>query len=142
MAELVDCSMALQPHRGPAPIGWRQRIRVGVSLALSGLWSGVLCAGSADPQVVLGRQLARIECSQCHVVDQDLPPSLQVSAPAFEAIANRRSASAKDLLHFITTTHWDGQTMPMTMPAPQLTRQEATAIVAYIMSLRQGGKRQ
>jgi mono/diheme cytochrome c family protein len=113
--------------------------------ALSGLCSTLLYAGPPGPSPLLarGKQLARIECSQCHVVspDQGFPPSLQVSAPSFEAIANYRGTSEHSLRHFISTTHWDGQTVPMTMPAPDLTKQETAAVVAYIMSLRKTGPR-
>jgi len=86
--------------------------------------------------------MARIVCSQCHVVspDQDVPPSLNVSAPSFEAIANRRSTNEHYLRHFISVTHWDGRTMPMTMPAPGLTKQETAAVAAYIMSLRKNAQ--
>lgn len=113
----------------------RNYLCIALGLYSTTLWAGT---GGPDPVAVRGRQLARIECSQCHMVDQDAPPSLEVSAPAFEAIAKRRTTSEKSLRHFIRTTHWDGQTIPMTMPAPALTRQETTAIVAYIMSLRKG----
>jgi len=113
-------------------------------LSVCGLSSTIIHAQTpgSDPPVVRGRQLARIECSQCHVVspDQEYPPSLEVSAPSFEAIADRRTTSEKSLRHFISTTHWDGQKIPMTMPAPELTKQETAAIVAYILSLRKNGR--
>lgn len=120
-----------------------RRIGAYLFVAWCGLCSMRLDAGAPepDPTLVRGKELARIECSQCHVVsaDQEYPPSLQVSAPPFEAIANRRATNEKSLRHFISTTHWDGQTIPMTMPAPGLTKQEIAAITAYIMSLRKGG---
>lgn len=120
-----------------APTRTKGRISSCTFLALCGLCGTTAYAGGGgQDQVARGRQLARIECSQCHVVDQDLPPSLQVSAPSFEAIANGRTINEKSLRHFISTTHWDGQTMPMTMPALGLTKQQTIAVVAYIVSLR------
>ncbi len=90
-----------------------------------------------DPTVVYGKQLAQIICSACHIVasDQGYSPMFNVAAPAFEQIANRPATSEKFLERFITTTHWDGQTIPMTMPAPELTKQEVVAVSRYIMSL-------
>jgi mono/diheme cytochrome c family protein len=121
------------------------RMRRCLFVAVFGLYSTSLFAGNPgpDPLVVRGRQLARIVCSQCHVIspDQDLSPSLEVAAPSFEAIANRRATSEKYLRHFISSTHWDGQTIPMTMPAPGLTKQETAAVAAYIMSLRKSERR-
>ncbi len=118
-----------------------RRIRRSFFAALPGLCSAIICAAGApgpDPLVVRGGQLARIDCARCHVVsaDQDFPPLLQVSAPSFQAIANRRTTNQESLRHFIDTTHWDGQTIPITMPAPGLTKQETAALTAYIMSLR------
>lgn len=119
-----------------------ERVATCLFIALCGLCGLPLYAEtqSPDPLPVLGKNLARIECSQCHVVspDQEFPPSLDVSAPSFEVIANRPATSERSLRHFISTTHWDGQTIPIKMPAPGLTKQETTAVVAYIMSLRKG----
>jgi cytochrome c553 len=85
-----------------------------------------------------GRELARIICSDCHVVasDQEFSPLLQTSAPPFEEIANRPKTNEKSLRRFIATTHWDGQTIPMTMPKLELTEQDIVMISKYIMSLR------
>ena len=116
-------------------------VRTGLFIALCNLFATTLFAGTSDSRSLVrrGEQLARIQCSQCHLVDQGPPPSLNVSAPSFESIANRRTVNEKSLRHFISTTHWDGQTIPMTMPAPELPKQEIGAVVAYIMSLRKGG---
>jgi len=117
-----------------------QTIWPGLCTALCGLCSVLpnLAHAAPDPLVERGKQFARIACSQCHIVgpEQDLSPALDVSAPAFEAIANRHDTSERSLQLFISKTHWDGQTMPMTMPAPGLTKQETLAVARYIMSLR------
>ena len=142
---LLDSSIADNtqfPFRMEQPVSCNgRRIKTFLFAALSALCAAIPYAAAAagpDPLVVQGSQLARIDCSRCHVVspDQDFPPQLQVSAPSFEAIANRRTSSAESLRHFISTTHWDGQTIPITMPAPALTKQETAALVAYILSLR------
>jgi mono/diheme cytochrome c family protein len=102
------------------------------SMTLSGAKTG------PDPLVASGQQTARIVCSQCHVVgpDQEFSPEIDVSAPAFEDIARRHTTSEQSLERFISKTHWDGQTIPITMPAPGLTRQEIISVARYIMSLR------
>jgi len=116
-----------------------QRICAGLCVVLCGC-STTLNAAKAgpDPLVASGKQTARIECSQCHFVapDQESPPELNVSAPPFEEIANRHTSSERSLERFISKTHWDGQTIPITMPAPGLTRQETISVARYIMSLR------
>jgi mono/diheme cytochrome c family protein len=88
--------------------------------------------------ILRGEQLARIACSACHIVERDpeSPSLLYDPAPRFEEIANRPGTSEQSLQRFITTTHWDGETMPMTMPKPELTKQQVASLSRYIMSLR------
>jgi mono/diheme cytochrome c family protein len=116
-----------------------QSIWRGLYIALCGcsLLPSAANAGP-DPLITRGKQMARIACSQCHVVapDQEFSPTVNVSAPPFEEIANRQATSERSLQRFISKTHWDGQTIPMTMPAPGLTKQETIAVARYIMSLR------
>lgn len=92
---------------------------------------------SAD--ILQGQQLARITCSNCHVVasDSESPvPMLHESAPRFDDIANRPGTTENSLQKFIMTTHWDGETIPMTMPKPDLTKKQIVALSRYVMSLR------
>ena len=106
-------------------------------LTFNGMCSmGIHAAAPADDSS--GKQLARIACSACHVVESDSesPPPLHDPAPRFDEIANRPNATEKSLQQFITTTHWDGQTIPYTMPKPDLTRQQVVALSRYIMTLR------
>jgi hypothetical protein len=56
-------------------------------------------------------------------------------APRFDQIANRPGTSEQSLQRFITTTHWDGETIPITMPRPELTKKQVLALSRYIMSL-------
>ena len=85
-----------------------------------------------------GEQLAKLICSACHVVasDQEFQPLLRQPAPPFAEIANRPGTNEKSLRHFITTTHWDERTVPMTMPNPELTDEQTVAVSRYILSLR------
>lgn len=126
--------MALMALRVPLP--WIAWAALGF---VSG--SGVSAAAetSRDPMVVRGEQLSRLICSACHfvAVDQEFPPLLRQPAPPFAEIANREGMSGQTLRHFITTTHWDEKTLPMTMPNPALTAEQSKAISRYILSLRQ-----
>lgn len=109
------------------------------------LLCGLICVPApaspphVDPAVVArGEHLARIICAQCHVVadDQRAPLQLRESTPSFREIANRPGTSPKSLRHFIAKTHWDMQTLPMTMPNPELTHEQVRAVTQYILSLR------
>jgi hypothetical protein len=107
-------------------------------LVLNGLCSMETHA-SDSTDILKGKQLARIACSDCHVVASDAEsplPMLQQSAPRFDDIANRPGTTENSLQKFIMTTHWDGETIPMTMPRPELTKQQVVALSRYIMSLR------
>jgi hypothetical protein len=88
--------------------------------------------------VLRGKQLARIACSDCHVVgsDSESPPLQYDPAPRFDDMASRPGTSEKSLKKFIMTTHWDGETIPITMPKQDLTKQQVVALSRYIMSLR------
>jgi hypothetical protein len=57
-------------------------------------------------------------------------------APSFAEIANRPGVTAASLQRFIVSTHWDTDALPMTMPNPMLTPDEARAVSHYILSLR------
>jgi mono/diheme cytochrome c family protein len=92
-------------------------------------------APGADPQE--GHRLAVKICAACHVVaaDQPDPPILQPPAPRFAAIAKRPAATADWLRNFIETTHTTLRT-PNNMPNPQLTDDQAAAVISYILSLK------
>jgi len=103
---------------------------------------GRASAGAAEPHrsaaVRRGEHIARLICSACHVVakDQEYPPILDAPGPTFYDVAHRPGTTEKSLRHFITTTHWDMQTIPMTMPNPMLTPEDTHAVALYILSLR------
>jgi len=85
-----------------------------------------------------GRQVAELVCGACHLVikDQEFPPFLKVHTPSFYEIATQPGINPGTLRRFITTTHWDEKSIPMTMPNQELTPEELSAVVAYILSLR------
>lgn len=109
---------------------------------LGGLIGPASGAAAAEPSlppgdVGAGRSVALSVCSICHVVapNQDLPPILHPPAPNFTTIANRRSTNADSLRKFLTTTHMNLKTAKG-MPGPQLTEQQTTDVIAYLLSLR------
>jgi hypothetical protein len=61
---------------------------------------------------------------------------LRPPAPSFEAIANRPDITSRTVRHFVLQTHWDQKTVPMQMPNPALPTPDATAVAAYVLSLR------
>lgn len=115
-----------------------------LSAALGGLcWvtdikNGYADTVTPDPVLTRGEQIARQKCSACHVVggDQKFPPLMRSQEAGFREIASRPATTQASVLKFITTTHWDHKTIPMTMPDPKLTPEDAVAVSRYIMSLR------
>ncbi len=105
------------------------------ALSVPTAWAADFPGGS---QLAFGEHVARIVCSACHVVakDQEFPPILNHPAPDFAEIANRPGTSMETLQHFVLNTHWDVDKLPMSMPNPMLTKDEARAVSRYIMSLR------
>jgi len=93
---------------------------------------------TSDRQVNHGRQIALQICAACHVVApaQEFPPLLNPPAPPFAEIANRADSTRASLRHFVTHTHWDEKSLPLTMPNPGLTDSQIAEVVSYILSLR------
>ncbi len=120
------------------PLGW-----LGCSLLLA--WCGARAgAADVDPLVARGEQIAQQQCSACHIVasKQELPPVRQIPTPSFEQIANWPGRDEKFLRRFIASTHWDGKTVPMSMPEQLLTNEETIAVARYIVSLRKPGPKE
>jgi mono/diheme cytochrome c family protein len=113
--------------------------------AVGGALLCLLLSGPAQAQTVphnaelaRGEHVARLICATCHVVarDQEFPPLINQPVPSFLDIANRPGVSTESLQRFITSTHWDPDKLPMTMPNPMLTREQTRAVAHYILSLR------
>lgn len=112
---------------------------VGVAiLALAGPAPAKPRAAHASAAVAAGREIAMDICSACHIVGdhQEFPPLLERRLPSFQEIADNPATTAKSLRHFITTTHWDEKTIPMTMPNLSLLNDQADQVTQYILSLR------
>ncbi|MDE2136002.1 MAG: cytochrome c [Gammaproteobacteria bacterium] len=112
-----------------------------MSCALLGMLCGPWAVADgvpSTPSLAHGEHIARLICSACHVVaaDQEYPPLLITPTPAFREIANRPGTSVETLRRFITTTHWDEGKLPMAMPDPMLTEEQARDVARYILSLR------
>ena len=92
----------------------------------------------ARADIARGEHIARLICSTCHVVaaDQEYPPLLNVRIPSFSEIANRPGTTADGLRRFVTTTHWDEDKLPLTMPNPMISNADALDVARYIISLR------
>lgn len=92
--------------------------------------------------VAAGHRIAIDVCSACHVVAEHQPePVLTQKIPTFQEIADDPKATRRSLRHFITTTHWDEQTLPMTMPRQALIDPSTDDVVSYILSLRAAAAR-
>jgi cytochrome c2 len=91
-----------------------------------------------NAELARGEHVARLICATCHVVakDQEFAPMLSQPAPSFLDIANRPGVTAESLQRFITSTHWDPEKLPMTMPNPMLMPEQTRAVARYILSLR------
>jgi mono/diheme cytochrome c family protein len=83
---------------------------------------------SRRPNADNGERLARQWCAACHVVTVDQRRA-NADAPPFEEIAKRPDFSASGLVTFLLDPH-------SKMPNMNLTRVEASDIVAYIGTLR------
>jgi mono/diheme cytochrome c family protein len=107
-------------------------------------WAVVLACGACAPAWAAqptaaeqGKRLALDNCAACHVVsfDQSAPPTLQPNAPSFVSIANDPRLTAESLRKFVTSVHANGPTPP-NMPSMLLSDDEATVVIAYILSLK------
>jgi mono/diheme cytochrome c family protein len=126
-----------------APLSNRWTL-LALGISLSGpLWASDgnnSYAGPAPDTATLasGEQIGRQVCSVCHAVagDQEFSPRLRTPTPSFSEIANRPATTVKSLQKFITATHWDGKTIPISMPDPMLIPDQVLAVSRYIVSLR------
>jgi mono/diheme cytochrome c family protein len=92
----------------------------------------------ASADVRSGYRIAQAICSTCHIVQpaQARPPVLVQPGPTFMEIANRPDSTPESLRNFISSTGWDMQSRPITMPNQRLSDQSIGEVVSYIMSLK------
>ena len=109
----------------------------GILGAALGLAGTALAQVPPADQVSVGASLARQTCASCHIVaaDQTTVTRSRDNAPNFATVAQRPDVSAQSLRQFLSTTHTTIRT-PSTMPAPQLTEDQTTVLISYILSLR------
>jgi mono/diheme cytochrome c family protein len=100
--------------------------------------TGAAAAATAAPPAATGHTLAESVCASCHVVEdgQGQPPILDPPAPSFMEIANRQGVKAAALRRFVSRTHWDEKTLPISMPNPELMPDQVRAVVDYLLSLK------
>jgi mono/diheme cytochrome c family protein len=93
---------------------------------------------SASAEVRAGYRIAHDICSACHVVhpNQTEPLVLPQQGPRFEEVANRPGTTLESLVNFISTTGFDVESRPITMPNQGLSQETTKEVAAYIISLR------
>ena len=79
-----------------------------------------------------GLGLAREVCSECHAIQVQQLQSPNMRAPTFPALATTPGMTATALSVALTTPHAG-------MPMFRLTADQRESIIAYILSLKQGG---
>jgi mono/diheme cytochrome c family protein len=106
---------------------------IGAVAAIGTLVAG-LCFASADAaqmDVTEGKTLAEAWCSSCHIVAPT--PRMQSAAPGsppdFSAVAKAPTTTEQALTVFLETPH-------PPMPDFQMSRSQVSALVDYILSLR------
>ena len=108
---------------------------VGVASVCAALAQYAEAGVPSTPELAPGENIAQHNCAACHVVAPDKEHSVK-PGPDFADIANRPGISVTSLRHFITTTHWDVDKFPMSMPNPKLSQDDIRAVSSYILSLR------
>ena len=86
-----------------------------------------LPAAAQDPRV--GGALAERWCMACHVIEREPRAAAANGIPSFPAIAAKPGTTAQSLDLFLLTAH-------TRMPDFSLSRNERSALIAYILSLR------
>lgn len=90
--------------------------------------TGALAAGPEQDHRVRGWTIAAQLCGQCHVIGRASQPGV-FAGPAFLRIANMPSTTGPALYVFLQSHH-------DRMPSLRLDRDEAVAVIDYILSLK------
>jgi mono/diheme cytochrome c family protein len=88
-----------------------------------------VCGQSSPGDIAQGHALAIKVCADCHRVAKGHGVSKELSAPAFQAIADASSTTALSLRVFLRTPHRN-------MPNLMLRESETDDVIAYILSLK------
>ena len=119
-------SNVLSPFVGDIGLHPEAPLRLFATLAAVALFLSVISPASAAGDAKAGRDLARVWCSGCHVVDQSRGgPD---TAPPFPTIARRGSEGRGWLRAWLAAPH-------PPMPNLSLSRQQIDDVVAYLDSL-------
>ncbi len=98
-----------------------------LALALVAMAWGPGSVGAAEVDVRVGQGIARRDCSGCHTVE---PTTVRELPPAFYELAQSPATTEASLRFLLTQPHY-------AMPNVRLNDDETSAIVAYILSLRE-----
>ncbi len=97
-------------------------------IGIGGIAQGRADSGNAQT----GRRFALDNCQPCHIVASTQSAEIRFAdAPEFRAIANAANTTSLGLTVWLTNPH-------PTMPTLVLSPQEASNVIAYILSLRDG----
>lgn len=80
-------------------------------------------------RAVLGKEIAKLWCSHCHLVEPTDTGNVQSDVITFREIANREGQSELRMQKFMMDPH-------PPMPKLELTREDRHNLVAYILSLK------
>ena len=111
-----------------------------VALALIPALIGVAPARGEEAQMIAdGHEIALKVCAICHVAaaDQTVPPTMNPPAPPFAEIAKRPSVTEAFLRDFLLKPHGEARATSA-MPGFLMSRYQADAVIAYLMSLKAG----
>ncbi len=85
---------------------------------------------STTGRAVLGGEIAKAWCTQCHLVGAEITGTVQSDVPTFHQIANRAGQSPDRIKNFLIDPH-------PPMPNLHLSRQQMSDLATYILSLKQ-----
>jgi mono/diheme cytochrome c family protein len=93
-----------------------------------------VASGSAQAQDplgsrVMGEELARSVCAECHAIEPGQRGTDITGAPSFQDVADQPAATALSLRVFLRSPH-------LTMPNFALSNDQIDDLIAYIHSLR------
>lgn len=100
-------------------------------MALAATLAAAGPALAQDPlgNAVMGEELARSACIDCHAIERGFRGTDITGAPSFQDVADMPSATPLSLRVFLRSPH-------LTMPNFALTDDQIDDLIAYIRSLR------
>jgi mono/diheme cytochrome c family protein len=110
-----------------------------LSLLLALLAAAPPALGAEAQKVADGREIALRVCAICHVAaaDQTVPPTMKPPAPPFAEIAARPDVTEAFLRDLLMHPHGEVRATSA-MPGFLMPGDQADAVIAYLMSLKEG----